>query len=146
MRHPKQMPPHLDAIQNTQDAMHIILCNVWFIDARTRSSLYFQLFSGCLSCFVYGETHIFSGLFIQMRAWQLMKNPACCLEKHLRVRSILKCIPGVACGVVSLWQCVGPAATAAPVERLLQQGANLWQTEMWKGNQFKFLKYEQICI
>lgn len=91
---------------HTRDAMHIILEQRLIYRCAHAQCSFFSIIFGLPVMFCLRHTHTgihtqrkFSGLFIQMRCLALMKNPACCLEKHLRVRSILKCIPGVACGV-----------------------------------------------
>lgn len=75
MRHPKA-----DAAASRRNSTHTLetrctlsLSNVWFIDARTRSALSFQLFSGCLSCFVYG-THTHGHTHTEKILWFIYSN------------------------------------------------------------------------
>lgn len=118
--------------------MHYTVQCVWFIDARALS---FQLFSGCLSCFVYCEcvwrhTHTHTHLVYLFKcAWALMKNPACAAWKN-----ICACAQSaIVSSVWRLWQCVGPSCHCH---------CSRWKIaglKNWNGNQFKFLKYLQIC-
>lgn len=125
--------------------MHYPVQRVWFIDARALS---FQLFSGGLSCFVYCEcvwrhtrthtphwhTHL---VYLFKCAWALMKNPACAAWKN-----ICACAQSASVSSVwRLWQCVGPGCHCHCC-------CSCWKIAALKkrnGNQFKFLKYLQIC-
>lgn len=114
----QQMPTQFKLPLNTHSTrissrrrrrMHYPVQRVWFIDARALS---FQLFSGCLSCFVYCEcvwrythtdwhTHL---VYLFKCAWALMKNPASAAWKN-----ICACAQSATVSSVwRLWQCVGP--------------------------------------
>lgn len=112
----QQMPTQFKLPLNTHSTrissrrrrrMHYPVQRVWFIDARALS---FQLFSGCLSCFVYCEcvwrhTHWHTHLVYLFKcAWALMKNPASAAWKN-----ICACAQSaIVSSVWRLWQCVGP--------------------------------------